>query len=503
MARDQHRMKRRAFLKHTAIAAGAVSARGIYGLLDGLLATPPVRAAETSAARREEQYLIDSLELVTDNGVAVIIPPLYHDVVTAKLATDTAATALFRAQLRLERALAAVEAAYRGTAQGLTIVVGWGLAYFQSFLPKTLMDQMLPVDIAYSAQSGKQQSVLLDAIRFPSDRDEMIIESNHVMFLLRSDSQSNIAAAEHALFEDQSSPAYIGDLLSITSVRKGFVGRGFGTPSIAKQLALAAGVTGAELIPDKAQLAMGFTSTQKGALAPDNLVSFETMPNITNQWPSGYFAGGCIMHLSHLFEDLNLWYTAFDHTARVGRMFTPRTFAAPDTVTVPNDAAHRSTKAQLLQDAAAGTLGHNATLQQANRVMSTITDNYGQVREAGTPISVRADFNTLDNPFSYSSQPDLDQWNPDLAAPGMHFVAFMATSQQFHAMRLAMDGVLPDGTNLRLAPYSIDDTKNGINRVIRATHRQNFLIPPRRRRSFPLVELLDGVQHQFLPLAQR
>jgi len=66
-----------------------------------------------------------------------------------------------------------------------------------------------------------------------------------------------------------------------------------------------------------------------------------------------------------------------------------------------------------------------------------------------------------------------------------------------------MDGVLPDGTNLRLAPYSIDDTNNGINRVIRATHRQNFLIPPRRRRSFPLVELLDGVQRQFLPLAQR
>jgi hypothetical protein len=156
-----------------------------------------------------------------------------------------------------------------------------------------------------------------------------------------------------------------------------------------------------------------------------------------------------------------------------------------------------------LEDAAAGTLGHNSTLQQANRVITTVTDNYDQVREAGTPISVRADFNTLDNPFSYSSQPDLDQWNPDLAAPGMHFVAFMATSQQFHAMRLAMDGVLPDGTNLRLAPYNIDDTNNGINRVIRATHRQNFLIPPRRRRSFPLVELLDGVQHQFLPLAQR
>jgi hypothetical protein len=504
MPQHQRHTSRRTFLKRSAaIAVGAISARGIYGILDDLLDVPLARAAATGTTLPNEQYLIDGLDLVTDNGVEVIIPPLYHDVVTAKLETGTSATALFKAQLRLERALAAIEASYLPTAQGINIVVGWGLAYFQSFIPKTLMEQMLPVDTAYSAQTGTRQSVLLEAIRFPSDRDEMLVEKNHVMFLLRSDSQSNIAAAERALFEDQSSPNYIGDLLSITSVRKGFVGRGFGTTSIAKQLALAAGVPDADLIPDKAQLAMGFTSTQKGALAPDNVVNFETMPNVTNQWPGGYFVGGCIMHLSHLFEDLSLWYTAFDHTARVGRMFTPRTFAAPDTVTVPNDAKNRSTKAQLLQDAASGTLGHNATLQQANRVLADVIDNYGQLREAGTPISVRADFNTLDNPFSYSSRPDLDQWNPDLAAPGMHFVAFMATSQQFHAMRLAMDGVLPDGTNLRLAPYNIDDTKNGINRVIRATHRQNFLIPPRGRRSFPLVELLPGVQRQFLPLAQR
>jgi hypothetical protein len=63
-----------------------------------------------------------------------------------------------------------------------------------------------------------------------------------------------------------------------------------------------------------------------------------------------------------------------------------------------------------------------------------------------------------------------------------------------------MDGVLPDGTNLRQAPYNINDSANGINRVIRATHRQNYLIPPRSHRAFPLVELLDGIKRQFLPL---
>jgi hypothetical protein len=53
-----------------------------------------------------------------------------------------------------------------------------------------------------------------------------------------------------------------------------------------------------------------------------------------------------------------------------------------------------------------------------------------------------------------------------------------------------MDGVLPDGTNLRAAPYNVPDSANGINSLIHATHRQNFLIPPRQHRSFPLAELL-------------
>jgi hypothetical protein len=118
---------------------------------------------------------------------------------------------------------------------------------------------------------------------------------------------------------------------------------------------------------------------------------------------------------------------------------------------------------------------------------------------AGTPISLRDDFNTLDNPFYWTSKVDLDQWS-DWLAPGLHFVIFTATSQQFRRMKLAMDGVLPDGSNLRQPPHSIPDTANGINQAIRATHRQNFLVPPRGRRAFPLVELLPGIRRQFLPM---
>lgn len=52
-----------------------------------------------------------------------------------------------------------------------------------------------------------------------------------------------------------------------------------------------------------------------------------------------------------------------------------------------------------------------------------------------------------------------------------------------------MDGVLPDGTNLR-TQYGLTDQQIGINSMMRATHRQNFMVPPRAHRSFPLVELL-------------
>lgn len=53
----------------------------------------------------------------------------------------------------------------------------------------------------------------------------------------------------------------------------------------------------------------------------------------------------------------------------------------------------------------------------------------------------------------------------------MHFVAFVPASNKFHLARKAMDGVLPDGTNLREAPYNMTDANTGINApIIRASH---------------------------------
>jgi hypothetical protein len=481
-------LDRRAFLRRAgAIAIGSVAARGVYEVLDDFAGGPP--RAEAAVVRRfQEQYLIDQVEVIVNNGVTVAIPPLHNDVFTARLksgVTWTRAT-LNAAKTRLENAIAKVEAPYPSTAAGLTIVVGWGLPYFRTFVP-SLMNAYLP---AIPGTSPKQYAVL-DAIRFPSDPADVVLEDNHVMVKFRSDSSAIVSGAERALFDDQNSGAYVGDLFDLTSKRIGFLGRGFGNSSIGKSLAVAAGVPGADRIPADSQLMMGFTSTQTQALGPDNIPSFETLRGITDQWPDAYFAAGCAMHLSHLYLDIDAWYNSMNTNAyaeRVKRMFSPRTPVPgdPGTVTLPNGPAQLSTMAQVKQDASGSRLlGHNALLQQATRLAATTYDNYGRRRVQGTPVPLREDFNTLDDPFA---------WAPGGVGPtnkpGMHFVAFVPGHHLFHRARLAMDGVMPDGTNFRAAPYSLSDENIGINARMRASHRQNYVIPPRRNRSFPLVELL-------------
>jgi hypothetical protein len=69
----------------------------------------------------------------------------------------------------------------------------------------------------------------------------------------------------------------------------------------------------------------------------------------------------------------------------------------------------------------------------------------------------------------------------------MHFIIFQPTIGNFNRTRLAMDGHYPDGTVLNVSPRSHNA---GINSVLFTTHRQNYLVPPRSHRSFPLAEFL-------------
>src|SRR5215469_697670 len=69
-------------------AAGAVGATGIYELVDRLGGQTPQRPENTVAL--PEQHLLDGVRIVESNNVEVLVPPLHHEIHTARLAVDRA-----------------------------------------------------------------------------------------------------------------------------------------------------------------------------------------------------------------------------------------------------------------------------------------------------------------------------------------------------------------------------------------------------------------------------
>jgi hypothetical protein len=358
------------------------------------------------------------------------------------------------------------------------VTVGWGLPYFRRHVARQA-DVHLPVDRRASRTRGHRVRALADAIRFPSDPPETILEQNDVAVLLRSDVRAHVEEAEGALFHGSR-------ILHVTSIRRGFVGSDFRSGrSLAKRMAQAAGVDGADLIPDDAELFLGFTSTQQSALGPRRIVNFETLGYV-DLGPRGYFRNGTSMHVSHVFEDLAAWYQTLDFQERVDTVFKPGLEVKSGTVTVSQGAAQAATAAGVRRDFHRhGRIGHSSSIQSASRLERDVVAEDGTVYRRGTAVPQRVDFNTLDNPFAWSAAPKRDAMQASAAA-GIHFVVFNPTSDDFHRNRLAMDGVLPDGTRL---PFGVRDRNQGFNAVLHTSHRQNFLVPPRRHRSFPLAEL--------------
>ena len=441
-------------------AGAAAGAAGLYGLVERLTDAPSRPEAAAPSPLGREQHLLDGIAVLEDNGAEVLVPPLHHELVTARVTLDPADAR--DAALALEQSLASLESTYPVTPAGLGVTVGWGLPYFRRLVAPQ-WERLQPLD------RRADRPALLDAIRFPSDPDDALLEANDVVVLLRSDSLDHIAHAESILFDD-------AGLLERTTVRKGFAGGG-----LPRKMALAAGISGAELIPEQAELFLGFTSTLAQNLGPGRIANLETLGLV--EIPDGYFVGGTHMHVSHIYENLEGWYVNIGHEARVHTTFRPGLSVPPGTLTVPQDPADVSGVAELSRDYRShGAIGHSSSVQPASRLQQRLVGPDGTVYAQGTAIPQRADFNTLDNPVFWSA----DGSHSEEPAAGVHFVVFNPSSDDFHRVRLAMDGVMPDGTVLEFAPRA---EGQGFNSVLRTSRRQNFLVPPRAHRSFPLAEL--------------
>jgi hypothetical protein len=458
------RLTRRRFLGGA--AAAALGGGGVYELVDQLASSPKRRIAEP-AGMPAEQHVLD-LGTVHSEGVEVVVPPLHSEVITATLNVND----IRAAQQQLEDALRGLDAHYDLNPAGLGVTVAWGLPYFDTYV-----SDHAKLHLPYDRRANKP--VLLPSRTFPSDPKDTIIEHNDVAVLLRSDHREHIDHARSVLFDDLK-------VFNMTSIRRGFAGGGFsGGRSLPQRMAVAAGVPGADLIPDGSELFLGFTSTQKAGLGPRLIANHETLGYV--DVGSGYFHGGTHMHLSHITEDLEAWYLNFDFDERVLTAFRPgMTNVKQGTQTVAQGPDQESSVELLRrQFKKTGRFGHSASIQATSRLDRDVVGADGTLYPKGTAIPQRADFNTLDNPFAWTAQPQFDKFTTEPAA-GVHFVVFNPSSDDFERNRLAMDGVLPDGTKLFVPPRT---RAQGFNSVLTTTHRQNFLVPPRRHRSFPLAEL--------------
>jgi hypothetical protein len=507
--RPRGKLSRRRLLQGTAGTLGAaLASAGIYKIVD-TIADPPGRPAVAASPPNQEQYLLQNEQVVKVNGagvkssdgtIPVRVPALHDHVITATLTVPANARALQEAQHHLESVLLGLERQFPPTPAGAGITLAWGLPYFRHYIPSlgktsgffsagTPYPAYLPVDLVTSKMDGHTVYALQEARTFPSDQPPagfgpVRLEQNDVAVLIRSDSLANIMAATNALFGTASNQA--GSLFTVTSIRRGFSGGGFyGQQGLPSKMALAAGIPGARSIPRQAQGFLGFATTLVSNMGPGVIANLETLPGLTNQWPNGYFRQGTTMELSHLFQDLAAWYEESfpEYADRVHAMLEPGLSPAPGTFAL-------EPSGQTVADVAQGVrryhaYGHTGSMSQVDSTTSPTSSNYGVAYPAGTTIPVRGDFDTLDNPFYYTSDPTADHYSKKKAA-GLHFIMFQPTIAIFDRVRLAMDGHYPDKT-LPVAPRS---PHAGINSVLHTTHRQNYLVPPRRHRSFPLAEFL-------------
>jgi len=427
------------------------------------------------------QYELPGVTQEMHQGVPVVVPPLWHAVVTAQCAfpRDDHQTLQITRE-RLNDALDEIESIYPVSPRGIFIQVGYGLPYFKQRLPGSITNDYMPKSTLPGTEG---QWALIDSIKFPKDPEDVVLEQNDICFHVKSDFREHIENVIDVLFNPgeqilngiPATRVYLGDLFTVTSIRRDFVGR-----NMPKLIGERLGIPGAEKIPAGAELFMGFTSSHLHGLADGNLSSFETIPGYTDQTPDSYFAHGTAMHLSHIAIDLEKWY-AYGYRDRLHRMFHPRRTEEAEVLS-PDQSPETSTfEEEREQDADQHHLvGHNEQMQFLSHVKEETTTRYGQKLPRGIVFFLRQDFDTVENPFSFWSN------GPIASTPraGVHFIGFGPSAQHFEKMRLEMDSV-----DLQ-QKYNLPDENVGFTKFLVTTHRQNFLLPPRAHRSFRLAEFL-------------
>lgn len=518
-------VNRRALLKLGMLGMSATTLASI----DALVWTPEriVEAAANATAFPDIQFDIGNFigPVKTFNNVQVRFGPVYTVFLTAKLnRTPTKSD-----QSVLANGLNQIEAHFPFSPAGIFTIVSYGLPYFRR----------LPGGLSGSIVSSHMPRLLSDTSRYaleeavPSPTDvtsggsitkatfnvPVTIESNDVLFSFRSDTLSNIQnviswlqGSNNLNGSTVASPAF-NDLFTFTSMRTMFA-----QMSLPHFVAQENKLPYTQHINPDSPMWMGFADQQVAASGPAPITTFQgnSSARFTNATSSSYFANGSIQHLSHVIQDLAAFYKVPDepYTERVQYMFrsdpipalgngdqfsngggpafiandasvfqhyhaqgvteasqtgldlgpfgddrNPVNDPQPATSPDPNDVGKRRPR-----------MGHLSALQQSSRASD------------GTPIHIRMDgpgFDNLDVPDG-SNQPKLQ------------FSVFVPTAEFFRVMRVnqaALRFQAPQDASGNPTGLGVHSDDNGLERFLTATRRQNFLVPSRTHRAFPLLEL--------------
>jgi hypothetical protein len=418
----------------------------------------------------------------TMHGINVRFGPVFTLFVTARLLRIPGD----RDRHILSEALDIIEGQYSFRPEGVFSCVAYGLPYFQR-LPQDLVADHMPHLLSDNSRFALEEAMVCNSdvselnpnVHKKTYQIATNIEQNDLLITLRSDSMSNVMDVANWLRGGQTlggapiDPPPFKDLLQITSMRLMFVQIG-----LPHKIADREKLSYANMVNPESSMWMGFVDQHVNGSGPAEITTFQGngSASLTDTSDGDYFYNGSIQHLSHVIQDLKAFYGRNEtYTERMQYMFRSTGElskgysdqfhqgggpAFVDNVYLGADDAVHNAMGLNTQDGKRR-MGHLTALQQSSRAQD------------GTPMHIRMDgpgFDNLDVPDG-SNQPKL------------HFSIFLPSADFFLTMRNNQAA-----ENL-CQKYHVPEDDNGLERFLTATRRQNFLVPPRRHRSFPLLEL--------------
>ncbi len=534
-------VSRRALLKLGLLGTAATTLAGI----DALAWVPKRIAHATPSGSSFSDIQFDIGNFIapaqTINGVLFRFGPVFTIFLTAQLNW----TPSREDQDELAEALNTIEAVYPFSPSGIFTFISYGLPYF-SKLPGGLTGRLVSSAMP-RLLSDNSRYALEEAVPSPTDvtpggsitkqtfNVPVAIESNDVLFTFRSDHLGNIYDVVNWLLGSDelgeyfvSSPdfAFTG-LFNYTTIRTQFTQIG-----LPRQVANQNNLPFAGRVNPTTPMWMGFSDQQVAASGPAPIVTFvgNSSARFTTATSGSYFDNGSMQHLSHVIQDLNQFYAqpAEPFTERVQYMF--RTDPIPSlgnqdqftdgggTAFLANDASvFLKYQTQGVTEASQtgldlGPFGDDRNpINDPEPPSSPDPNDVGKRRPRmghlsalqissrasdGTPVHIR-----MDGPgFSAGDVPDGSK------QAKLQFTVFVPTADFFRTLRsnqAALQFQAPQDNNGNPTGLGVHSDDNGIERFLTATRRQNYLIPPRRNRAFPLVEFTYSSQSHPHPRTRK